>query len=205
MSKILDQLSRPFPESCIRWRVGATNGDKTKGIALAYIDARDAYQRFDDLLGLDWQCEYPFEGCCKIGIFDKETDTWIWRSNGAGATDIEGVKGQYSDSFKRAAVLFGVARYLYDLPNEWVPLKARGRSYVLAEVPKLPQWATPSGWNRIESGIKREVYEQTMEALSRGDEVGLRQVWEEFDNEEKIQLWPLFDSKERAAIKALNK
>ena len=75
---------------------------------------------------------------------------------------------------------------------------------MLAETPKLPSWATPSGWNRIASGVKREVYEQTMEALSRGDEVGLKQVWEEFDNEEKIQLWPLFDSKERSAIKALS-
>ena len=58
-------------------------------------------------------------------------------------TQVEGEKGRYSDAFKRAAVLWGVARYLYYLPNEWVALKPKGRSHVLAATSNLPAWALP--------------------------------------------------------------
>lgn len=141
--EIFDKLKAPFDPRLIHWRVGATSGDKSKGIALAYINARDAMKRLDDVMGLDWQCRYPFEGCCDIGL--KINGEWVWRSNGAGETDIEGEKGRYSDAFKRAAVMWGVGRYLYYLPNIWVPLKAQGKSHVIAEIPKLPDWAIPQG------------------------------------------------------------
>ena len=139
--KIFDALKEPFDPKVISWRVGSTNGDKTKGIALAYIDARDVMKRLDDVMGLEWQCRYPFVGCCEIGI--KINNEWVWRANGADETNVEGVKGQYSDALKRAAVAFGVGRYLYYLPNVWVALKTQGRSHVLAEHPQLPAWAIP--------------------------------------------------------------
>lgn len=139
--KIFDALKEPFDPKVISWRVGSTNGDKTKGIALAYIDARDVMKRLDDVMGLEWQCRYPFVGCCEIGI--KINGEWIWRANGADETNVEGVKGQYSDALKRAAVAFGVGRYLYYLPNVWVALKPQGKSHVLAEHPQLPSWAIP--------------------------------------------------------------
>jgi len=137
-------LSKPFPASKIHFRVGATDKDKTKGLALAYIDARDVMERLDEVIGAErWQCEHPFVGCCRIGI--KVGEEWVWKSNGAGQTDVEGDKGQYSDSFKRAAVLWGIGRYLYDLGNMWVKIKPQGRSYAIAETPRLPSWAIPDG------------------------------------------------------------
>lgn len=142
------KLMKPFPVKAVSWRVGATMQDKSKGIALAYIDARDVMKRLDDVIGLGlWQCRYPFSGCCDIGI--KIDGEWIWKANGAGATDVEGEKGMYSDAFKRAAVMWGIGRYLYSLPNTWVPLKAKGRSHVIADPPKLPQWATPEGYQLL--------------------------------------------------------
>lgn len=143
---IIQRLKEPFDPRVVHWRVGATTGDKSKGIALAYINARDAMKRFDDVCGPYWQAEYPFEGCCRIGI--KIGDEWLWRANGAGETDVEGEKGRYSDAFKRAAVLWGVGRYLYYLPNEWVPIKQAGRSYQLAQRPTLPAWALPKTGNQ---------------------------------------------------------
>lgn len=141
MARIAWALKEPFDPRVIHWRVGATNQDKTKGIALAYLNARDAMKRLDDVMGMKWQCRYPFEGCCEIGLFiDGE---WIWRSNGAGETDIEGEKGRYSDAFKRAAVMWGIGRYLYYLPNTWFAIKPKGKSHVLAEQPTLPEWALP--------------------------------------------------------------
>jgi len=128
----LDDLKKPFDPALISWRVGATTKDKDKGIALAYIDARDVMERLDEVCGIDmWQCRYPFKGCCEIGIYSE--DEWVWKSNGAGETQVEADKGQYSDAFKRAAVMWGVGRYLYDVQNTWVKLKPQGRSYAIAD------------------------------------------------------------------------
>jgi len=140
IDQIVKELSEPFPKDSIHWRVGATNRDKTKAIALAYLDARDVMDRLDKVVGpSNWQNAYQGLGCCGIGIKDFETGEWLWRWNGAGETKVEAEKGQASDSFKRAAVLFGIGRYLYALPNVWCRLD-NGR---LAETPSLPAWALP--------------------------------------------------------------
>jgi len=199
---IENELKKPFPEGAIHWRVGATTGDKSKGIALAYVNARDVMERLDFVCGLGgWQCRYPFEGCCEIGI--KIDGEWVWKSNGAGETDFEGAKGQYSDAFKRTAVLWGIAQYLYLLPNEWIAIKQQGKSYVIDARPTLPQWATPNGYGRITASEKKDVYERVTHFLGEGDEVGLQEVWADYDADEKAQLWPMFDSKQRTAMKEL--
>lgn len=148
--EIKHALERPFKPSAISWRVGATTGAKDKGIALAYIDARDVMKRLDDVFGMDWQCRYSHaenKTICEIGVLID--NQWIWRAGGAGDTDVEAEKGAISDAFKRAAVLFGIGRYLYSLPNTWVPIKAQGKSYVLDGTPNLPAWATPEGFDEI--------------------------------------------------------
>jgi hypothetical protein len=136
------ELAAPFADSQISWRVGSTTQDKTKGMALAYIDARDVMGRLDEVCGVNgWQDRYDNAGngktCCAIGIrIDGE---WIWKSDGAGDTDFEADKGAFSDSFKRAAVRWGVGRYLYGIPSKWVEIEARGKSFVISqdEVKKL--------------------------------------------------------------------
>ena len=135
---ITEQLKAPFDPKVISWRVGEVSKKKDKAIALAYLNARDVMKRLDDVCGDHWQVEYPFDGCCRIGI--KIDNEWIWRSNGAGETNIEGEKGKFSDAFKRAAVLWGVGRYLYYLPNEWVEIDEYKK---LKRTPKLPAWAMP--------------------------------------------------------------
>ena len=147
---ITNDLKRPFDPGVIHWRVGATTAKKegvkplqaSKGIALAYVNARDVMKRLDDICGDQWQVEYPFEGCAKVGI--KIDNEWVWRSNGAGETEVEGEKGRYSDAFKRAAVLWGVARYLYYLPNVWCELN-NGR---IVTPPQLPSWALPKNGDK---------------------------------------------------------
>lgn len=164
---ILEQLKAPFPPDSISWRVGATNKDKTKGIALAYIDARDVMNRFDEVCGINWQCRYSHvtdKGVvCEIGV--KLDGEWLWRSNGAGETDVEGEKGALSDAFKRAAVLWGVGRYLYDLPNTWVELDEYKR---LKRTPELPDWAIPKAGGAQEAG-RGDAYGSLLGAIEAGD------------------------------------
>ena len=164
---LLEQLQRPVPERKIRWRVGHTNWkkikgaksarDATQGLALPYIDARDVINRLNDVVGADnWQCRYPMAAgsllICEIGIrindvYDADTGIhsggeWIWKANGAGDTQVEAEKGKCSDSFKRAAICWGIGQYLWYLPNAWVQID-NGKILIPPPVPVLaatPPW-----------------------------------------------------------------
>lgn len=138
MSDIFEQLSSPFDPSEVDWRVGSVSKkdtDKPEGMALAYVDARTVMDRLDTVCGpAGWQNRYVMEGAktvCEIGI--KCGDEWIWKADGAGDSDVEAEKGALSDAFKRAAVRWGVGRYLYNLKSPWVPVKPLGKSFVIAK------------------------------------------------------------------------
>lgn len=136
---IFDHLRMPFPTTSISWRVGATTekDGKLLGKPLAYIDARDVMDRLDGVLGPQaWQCRYSEQGAktiCEIGVNIGAADRtasleWIWKADGAGDTDYEAEKGALSDAFKRAAVRWGVGRYLYDIKSGWVEVAKRGNT-----------------------------------------------------------------------------
>jgi hypothetical protein len=156
---LFDALSAPFAVEMIEWRVGSTNADKTQGMALAYVDARAVMDRLDTVCGPeDWQCSYT-QGVngsivCNLGV--RVASDWVWKADGAGATDFEGEKGALSDAFKRAAVRWGIGRYLYDLKAPWVALD-RGKYIPDAERKKLDDihedFAQKAGWGP-RSGIQ---------------------------------------------------
>lgn len=142
--EIFEGLCRPFPTAMVNWRVGRTNekwrkeGEPLKGEPFCYIDARAVMDRLDAVVGWNnWQCSYRQEGAstlCNLGI--KIEGEWIWKEDGAGATDIEAEKGALSDAFKRAAVKFGIARYLYDLEAPKIVLEMRGKTPVIPDAAK---------------------------------------------------------------------
>jgi hypothetical protein len=136
MTDLFKALSAPFPADRVSWRVGSTNGDKTRGMALAYIDARDVMARLDEVCGPSgWERRHPHVSgttTCEIAIWI-EGRGWVVKCDGAGDTQVEAEKGSLSDSFKRAAVNWGVGRYLYDLVSPWVELEQRGRTSVIKD------------------------------------------------------------------------
>ncbi|OGT59732.1 MAG: hypothetical protein A3E01_04525 [Gammaproteobacteria bacterium RIFCSPHIGHO2_12_FULL_63_22] len=143
---LAQKLEFPFPPAAVSWRIGAKTADKKKARLLAYIDARDVMERLDRACGFDgWQCRYNIADAglliCEIGIRVK--GEWLWRANGAGDTQVEAEKGKCSDAFKRAAVLWGVGRYLYGLPSPYVEIDQYGK---WDKDPTLPVFATPSGY-----------------------------------------------------------
>ena len=211
-NEMLHALKEPFPVDVIHWRVGATNAKTVndpkdlKGIALAYIDARDVMKRLDEVCGIDgWQCKYLVEGnvaVCELSL--RINGEWITKSDGAGETDYEGEKGKLSDAFKRAAVRFGVGRYLYYLPNEWVSIKPAGNSYKIISTPNLPTWAKP-GKHRWKAGEAAEIYQQVIDLMLAGDGEGIKQIMGENSNDidNQMKFWALFNSTERDTIKKL--
>jgi hypothetical protein len=153
MSTIYEKLAAPFKPEEVDWRVGPTNKEKTQGMALAYIDARTVMMRLDEACGPNgWQNRYSAtQGTtvCEIGIFDNERKEWLWRADGAGASDMEAEKGALSDAFKRAAVRWGIGRYLYDVASPWVAITQKGNSYVIADSERSKLHATLSGGKPI--------------------------------------------------------
>jgi len=138
MDDLLNQLSKPFPANQIHWRVGSTTKDNKRGMALAYLDARDVMDRLDAVVGNNWSDSYQEVAgrvVCSITI------NGVTRSDGAGDTQVEAEKGGLSDAFKRAAVKFGIGRYLYRLDSEWVALDSKRK---IVKPPTLPDWALPN-------------------------------------------------------------
>jgi hypothetical protein len=119
----IKQLFADFPREDIHWRAQSLTADGSKAMALAYLDARDVMDRLDQVCGAgNWQDRYEFHGTRTICYLSIRIDgEWITKADGAGDSDVEAEKGAISDALKRAAVKWGIGRYLYDLPAPWVP------------------------------------------------------------------------------------
>ena len=126
------RLEYPFTPDEIEWRVLRTNKDKTKGQVAAYVDSRAIQYRLDAVLGREnWKNQFvTVQGnnndttshICTLSIYYPERGEWISKSDGAGSTDVEPVKGGLSNAFKRAASMWCIGRYLYGLKNIWAKL-----------------------------------------------------------------------------------
>lgn len=121
--ELAHELAKPFSKGAVHWRAQTITNDGRKALALAYIDARHVMERLDAVCGVaGWQCKYSHANgktICDLAI--KINDEWIWKADGAGDTQVEAEKGAISDAFKRAAVKWGIGRYLYELDAVWCP------------------------------------------------------------------------------------
>lgn len=115
--EILDQKIQD-----IQWKVLSYSKAKAIGSFVAYIDARQVMDILDKACGkANWQDKYEvINGVlfCHIGI--KIDNEWIWKSDCGTESDVEKEKGEASDAFKRTAVKWGVGRFLYELPIQWI-------------------------------------------------------------------------------------
>lgn len=127
----LHRLAAPFPKSAIHWRIQGKpyeRDGKHTAMALAYIDARDVMDRLDEVCTpANWQSRFSETAkgrvIGEIGI--RIGDDWVWKADGAGDTAVEGEKGGISDALKRAAVNWGIGRYLYSLGSPWCPCNVK--------------------------------------------------------------------------------
>jgi len=114
----LEDLKKEIP---FKWRVQSTNQYGSN--CVAYVDARDVQDLLDDVCGAEnWQVKYEeHKGnlFASIGINVSKGDgidvpeQWVWKSDCGTESQVEKQKGEASDAFKRAAVMWGVGRFLY--------------------------------------------------------------------------------------------
>lgn len=166
-------LRAPFKPEDIEWRVQRSGIKNDKGWvqATAYIDNRAVQNRLDDVCGPEnWKNEFrpgPAGGVV-AGISIKIEGEWVTKWDGAENTDVEAVKGGLSDSMKRAAVQWGIGRYLYGVESLYTPVLTSGDYPIKIweygankktdrpkvngywSAPKLPAWALPVRLDSIE-------------------------------------------------------
>jgi hypothetical protein len=166
MSVNSDKLAAPFAPKDVEWRIqnfGIVR-DKPWAMVLAYVTNRAIQERLDEVVGyLDWKNEYsksPEGGIlCGISIWDGDKKEWVTKYDGADNTAVEAVKGGLSGSMKRAAVQWGIGRYLYKLEANFAEITATKPSDMTGwnqhydkktstkyfwKTPQLPVWALPS-------------------------------------------------------------
>lgn len=168
-SDIVRRLSAPFPRDQISWRAQNLKSDGTAALALAYIDARDVMDRLDEVCGPEnWQDRYEFHGARTICNLSVRLDgEWITKADGAGDTDVEGEKGAISDALKRAAVKWGVGRYLYSLESPWVPCE----SYDAGGKKRWKRWSADP-WKHVRNADTVSPPSRSAASLKRTDENG---------------------------------
>jgi hypothetical protein len=126
----LHRLKDFFDSDDIEWKPITISRKTNRGLAAAYITNRAIMDRLDEVCGPDnWRNEYKSgpDGGVMCGLSIRIGDEWVTKWDGAENTDIEPVKGGLSSAMRRAAVQWGVGRYLYRLPQQWVPVDERGR------------------------------------------------------------------------------
>lgn len=124
MEKDLKQLKKEIP---YQWRVQSFSKNKPSASCVAYIDARDVMDLLDECVGPEnWQDKFEVingQLFCSIGIF--LNNQWVWKTDTGTESQTEKEKGLVSDAFKRAAVKWGIGRFLYSLEIQYVDANAK--------------------------------------------------------------------------------
>src|SRR5215211_4813896 len=145
VSSITRALSAPFGDAEVKFKPQAVKGNRAR--ALAYVDVRAIMDRLDKVLGVEnWQDGYQLlpdnSVMCRLRL--RIGRRWITKMDVGGPSEQpdggDRLKAAFSDALKRAAVKFGIGRYLYRLPQQWADYDPVKRQF--SAPPRLPEWAT---------------------------------------------------------------
>lgn len=156
MSHELSRLSDYFPPEDLKWKPLGLSSDRKKARVAPFLSSRAIMDRLDEVCGPEnWKNEFregPAGGVlCGISIRvhrDGAPAEWVTKWDAAENTDIQPVKGGMTASMRRAAVQWGIGRYIYQMPTIWAAVDRDGR---LVERPSIPDDFKPSAVRRLES------------------------------------------------------
>jgi len=144
---IAQALSAPFDAAEVKFKPAVVSGNRA--LALAYVDARVIQDRLDDVLGvMGWQDSYKVlpDGSVMCRLRLKIGEQWITKVDVGGQSEQpdggDRTKAAFSDALKRAAVKFGVGRYLYRVPQQWCDYDTHKRQFV--RPPTVPTATLPA-------------------------------------------------------------
>src|SRR5690349_12437444 len=164
---VAQALAAPFEPSEVKFKPAVVSGNRA--LALAYVDARVIQDRLDDVLGvMGWQDSYRVlpDGSVMCRLRLKIGDQWITKVDVGGQSEQpdggDRTKAAFSDALKRAAVKFGVGRYLYRLPQMWCDYDSHKHQFVRA--PSLPASALPAKKKQAEAPPRPKLAAHSMPA-----------------------------------------
>lgn len=186
----LCKLDEYFAPEDLEWRVQSKGISKSSGKpwaqVLVYVTSRAVQNRLDSVCGKGgWTSEIKkLDGgayTCRLSIWvesvDKDngqiitgTGRWVSKEDGADETNIEATKGGISGAIKRAAVQWGIGRYLYEFGESWATFGEKENckfSFKDNETkqtyywnpPALPAWALPENQKKREYRLVSQINE----------------------------------------------
>lgn len=168
---VLSRLSEPFPVDEVKFKPQKVLQGKGTAIAVAFVDARIVADRLNAVVGPEnWEDSYE---PIVVTEYDSKKDAHIQYGGmkctltilGVTKSDVgspsmaDELKGSASDALKRAAVKFGVGRYMYDLGSMFLKYDEQKRQFT--EKPKLPDFAVPEPTQSPDEAIFELFYEAT--------------------------------------------
>lgn len=145
--EIRTALAAPFPAAEISFKPMIVRGERA--LAAAYLNARAVMDRLDSTVGIgNWEDSYyvTTDGgvVCRLKV--KVGDAWVCKADVGSPSDQpdggDRQKAAFSDALKRAAVKFGIGRYLYRVTSVWCDWDPAKRQF--KGEPRLPAWALPT-------------------------------------------------------------
>jgi hypothetical protein len=171
-------LAAPFDETEVKFKPQAVKGNRA--LALAYVDVRAIMDRLDHVLGVEnWQDDYQLlpdnSVMCRLRL--RIGNKWISKMDVGGPSEQpdggDRLKAAFSDALKRAAVKFGIGRYLYRLPQQWADYDPVKRQF--SAPPRLPEWAqAPRGAKPMRPGQEKRAAERKGGLPASGTELHRR-------------------------------
>jgi hypothetical protein len=170
---IFRELAAPFPVDEVQFKPQVVKGNRA--LAIAYIDARAVMDRLDAVVGVhNWQDRYQLlpDSSVQCRLRVRIHGEWVAKADVGSPSDQpdggDRLKAAFSDALKRAAVKFGIGRYLYGLPPTWTDYDPTKRQF--SSRPLLPEWALPRTASSLNGNGKKlpangtELHRRLMEA-----------------------------------------
>lgn len=178
-----EKLSAQFDPEDLEWRVQSCGkkNDKVWALVMPYVTSRAIMERLDAVCGpQNWKNGFEPGPCggvvCVISI--RVDGAWIGKWDGAdqeeqseGGQKIDKVKSALSSAMKRAAVQWGMGRYLYKIQPAFANVHDQGSEWGKTKEGTVFRWDPPgSGGGGAHPRGGRKMHTKSTEAGTKGTE-----------------------------------
>ena len=148
-AEMMQSLGEPFPAEAVQWKPQVTNKDRTRALAVPYVDVRSYVDRLNEIMGADWSDDYEVVEAGTV-VLCRLTVGGVTRSDigEADPEDQNTATSALAQAFKRACVKFGLGACLYRMPRRWEAYDAQARRFSDAALLRLRQLAGGSSADR---------------------------------------------------------
>ncbi len=191
VARVFKGFIKEFAANEVKIKPAMVKGNRA--LALHYIDSRLVMDRLDEVVGINnWCDEYTVlpNGQVECRLSVRIAGEWITKADVGGQSDQpdEGdqMKAAFSDALKRAAVKFGVGRFLYRIPQQWLDYDPVKKCIIrpTSGSTKAPTPAKPAAApvKAEDKPLVDRVIAAVKSAKSREDSIA---IWRQYDADRK--------------------